>query len=80
MLVHLADPTERGVAARGAGAIDLGVFCPVVNNHNVASTNLDTFDPTWQLNRDFVKLAGWGGATQMWALGGLKNVWPNPAI
>ena len=61
--------------------MDLGVFCPVVNNHNVASTNLNTFDPTWQLNRDFVKLAedagfkfalsqvtlaGWGGATQHW--------------
>jgi pyrimidine oxygenase len=61
--------------------MDLGVFCPVVNNHNVASTNLDTFDPTWELNRDFVKLAedagfkfalsqvtlaGWGGATQHW--------------
>ena len=61
--------------------MDLGVFCPVVNNHNVASTNLNTFDPTWELNRDFVKLAedagfkfalsqvtlaGWGGATQHW--------------
>ena len=61
--------------------MDLGVFCPTVNNHNVASTNLDTFDPTWELNRDFVKLAedagfkfalsqvtlaGWGGATQHW--------------
>ena len=61
--------------------MDLGVFCPVVNNHNVASTNLKTFDPTWELNRDFVKtaedagfkfalsqvtLAGWGGATNHW--------------
>ena len=61
--------------------MDLGVFCPVVNNHNVASTNLNTFDPTWELNRDFVKLAedadfkfalsqvtlaGWGGPTQHW--------------
>jgi alkanesulfonate monooxygenase SsuD/methylene tetrahydromethanopterin reductase-like flavin-dependent oxidoreductase (luciferase family) len=61
--------------------MDLGVFCPVVNNHNVASKNLKTFDPTWELNRDFVKLAedagfkfalsqvtlaGWGGATQHW--------------
>ena len=61
--------------------MDLGVFCPVVNNHNVASTNLDTFEPTWELNRDFVKLAedagfkfalsqvtlaGWGGKTQHW--------------
>jgi pyrimidine oxygenase len=61
--------------------MDLGVFCPVVNNHNVASTNLNTFDPTWELNRDFVKvaedagfkfalsqvtLAGWGGQTQHW--------------
>jgi len=61
--------------------MDLGVFCPVVNNHNVASTNLNTFEPTWELNRDFVKLAedagfkfalsqvtlaGWGGKTQHW--------------
>jgi pyrimidine oxygenase len=61
--------------------MDLGVFCPIVNNHNVASTNLNTFEPTWELNRDFVKtaedagfkfalsqvtLAGWGGKTQHW--------------
>ena len=59
--------------------MDLGVFCPVVNNHNVVSTNLNTYEPTWELNRDFVQtaeeagfkfalsqvtLAGWGGATR----------------
>jgi pyrimidine oxygenase len=61
--------------------MDLGVFCPTVNNHNVASVNLKTFEPTWELNRDFIKLAedngfkfalsqvtlaGWGGKTQHW--------------
>ena len=61
--------------------MDLGVFCPVVNNHNVASENLKTFEPSWELNRDFVllaeeagfkfalsqvTLAGWGGKTQHW--------------
>ena len=61
--------------------MDLGVFCPVVNNHNVASENLKTFEPDWELNRDFVllaeeagfkfalsqvTLAGWGGKTQHW--------------
>ena len=61
--------------------MDLGVFCPVVNNHNVVSTNLDHYEPTWELNRDFVQtaedagfkfalsqvtLAGWGGPTEQW--------------
>ena len=56
--------------------MDLGVFCPVVNNHNVVSKNLNHYEPTWELNRDFVQtaedagfkfalsqvtLAGWGG-------------------
>ena len=61
--------------------MDLGVFCPVVNNHNVVSTNLNHYEPTWELNRDFVQtaedagfkfalsqvtLAGWGGPTEQW--------------
>ena len=58
--------------------MDLGVFCPVVNNHNVVSKNLNHYEPTWDLQRQFVQtaedagfkfalsqvtLAGWGGAT-----------------
>jgi hypothetical protein len=31
--------------------MDLGVFCPVVNNHNVVSKNLNHCEPTWELNR-----------------------------
>jgi hypothetical protein len=37
--------------------MDLGVFCPIVNNHNVVSTNLNHYEPTWDLNRSFVQTA-----------------------
>jgi pyrimidine oxygenase len=61
--------------------MDLGVFCPVVNNHNVVSTNLNHYEPTWELQRQFVQtaedagfkfalsqvtLAGWRGPTEQW--------------
>jgi pyrimidine oxygenase len=61
--------------------MELGVFCPIVNNHNVVSTNLKPFEPTWELNQRFVQmaedagmkfalsqvtLAGWGGKTEQW--------------
>jgi pyrimidine oxygenase len=61
--------------------MDLGVFCPVVNNHNVVSKNLNHYEPTWELQRQFVQtaedagfkfalsqvtLAGWGGPTEQW--------------